>query len=102
MPQRKDHSMVSLAQWKPRGSNVPGQMKGCTACGLVLIADRRGTMLIYGGVGAVHKHLSPTQGVPSCAGTLASVADSLNGVVRELAAKHDPRFEFVRGADNRL
>jgi hypothetical protein len=99
MSQRTDHFLVPLAQWKPRGSDIPGEMKGCTSCGLVVIADRRGTMLIYGGVGAVHKHLAPTQGVPPCVGSQASVAEGLNGVVRDLAAKHDPRFEFLRASD---
>ncbi|MGH8010953.1 MAG: hypothetical protein ACREQ4_00475 [Candidatus Binataceae bacterium] len=99
MSQKREHSLVPIAQWKPRGNPKPGEMRGCTLCGMVVIDDRRGTMLIHGGVGALHKHLSPTQAVPSCPGSQAGVMDSLNGIARELAAKQDPRFEMLHRPD---
>jgi hypothetical protein len=95
MPKGKDHSLVELARWTVQGTDVPGEMTACTACGLVMINDRRGTLLIHGGLGSVHKHLSPTQKPSQCPGTLPSVSDTLNNTVRELIAKHDPRFQVV-------
>lgn len=99
MPQRRDHSLVELARWTVQGSDVPGEMAGCTACGLVMINDRRGTLLIHGGLGAFHKHLSPTQAVPPCGGVPLIVSNTLNGIVRELVAKDDPRFQVVLRPD---
>lgn len=99
MSQKKEHSLVSIAQWKPHGNPTLGEMKGCTLCGMVVIDDRRGTMLIHGGVGALHKHLSPTQAIPSCPGSQAGVRESLDGIARELTAKRDPRFEMLRRPD---
>ncbi len=96
MSQKKEHSLVPIAQWKPRGNPTLGEMKGCTLCGMVMIDDRRGIMLIHGGVGALHKHLSPTQTVPPCPGSQAGVLESLNSITREIAAKQDPRFEMLR------
>lgn len=40
------HYFTGIASWTVRGSNVIGDMQGCVRCGLVLINDRRGVLLI--------------------------------------------------------
>lgn len=89
----RTHSLVKLAEWRRRGSEVTGEMKGCVVCGLILVNDRRGMMLIgQGGLGVVHKHLFPTQRTPKCPGEPGAVEPDLelSIVARRLSARHDP------------
>lgn len=87
------HSFFRMAEWKVRGSNVPGVMHGCGRCGLVLIADRRGTLLVApGGMGSMHKRIFPCQRPPKCTPIGADPKASLREIQSGLAARHDPRL----------
>jgi hypothetical protein len=40
------HYFTRVASWTVRGSNIIGDMQGYGRCGLVLINDRRGVLLL--------------------------------------------------------
>jgi|SRR5665213_197935 len=96
------HSFAIVASWTVRGSNVPGEMQGCVRCGLVLINDRRGVLLIApGGFNRMHKRIFPCQGPPVCQGPPFGQGaawdsdDPLIELRRRLEEKHDPRFSLM-------
>jgi len=98
------HSFTKVASWTVRGSNVIGDMQGCTRCGLVLINDRRGVLLIApGGFNRMHKRIFPCQGPPVCQGppfyqeASRENEDPLIELRRRLEEKHDPRFKIFSG-----
>lgn len=63
------HYLTKVASWRTRGSDVIGQMQGCVRCGLVIINDRRGVLLIApGGFNQMHKRIFPCQISPLCQG----------------------------------
>jgi len=102
------HCFTRVASWTVRGSSVIGDMQGCARCGLVLINDRRGVLLIApGGFNRMHKRIYPCQGPPVCQGppfgreASREVGDPLIELRRRLEEKHDPRFEVVSGLDLR-
>ena len=93
------HYFTRIASWAVRGSNVIGDMQGCVRCGLVLINDRRGVLLIApGGFNRMHKRIFPCQGPPLCQGppfcqeSSRESDDPLYELRRRLEEKHDPRF----------
>lgn len=92
----RNHSLVRLAEWTVRGSDVSAEMNACELCGLILIKDRRGTLLIsHGDFRALHKHLYPTQRLPACLGESESMRSALHHLAQVLAAKGNPRFRVV-------
>jgi hypothetical protein len=98
------HYFTRVASWTARGSDVIGEMQGCVRCGLVLINDRRGVLLIApGGFNRMHKRIFPCQGPPLCQGEPFSHGTSRDGddplieVRRRLEEKHDPRFKISSG-----
>jgi len=103
--ERTGHSFTRVASWVVCGSNVIGDMRGCVRCGLVLINDRRGVLLIApGGFNRMHKRIFPCQGPPVCPGppfcndlSLES-NDPLFELRRRLEEKHDPRFKVFGGS----
>jgi hypothetical protein len=87
---------VPLAEWKVRGSDVIGQMQGCRQCGLVVIQDRRGTLLVApGGFGSIHKRIFPCQRTPPCRKHSRGGRRLLDQIRHLLTAKHDPRFQIL-------
>lgn len=92
----KGHCFTRVASWTVRGSNVIGEMQGCVRCGLVLINDRRGVLLIApGGFNRMHKRVFPCQGPPFCQGASWESDDPLTELRRRLEEKHDPRFNLM-------
>jgi len=98
------HAFSRVASWAVRGSNVIGDMQGCVRCGLVLINDRRGVLLIApGGFNRMHKRIFPCQGPPVCQGppfcqeASRGSDDPLIELRRRLEEKHDPRFRVFSG-----
>ena len=98
------HCFTRVASWTVRGSNVIGDMEGCVRCGLVLINDRRGVLLIApGGFNRMHKRIFPCQGPPLCQGppfcqeASPDSDDPLIELRRRLEEKHDPRFKIYSG-----
>jgi hypothetical protein len=90
------HCFTIVASWTVRGSNVIGEMQGCVRCGLVLINDRRGVLLIApGGFNRMHKRIFPCQGPPFCQGASWESDDPLIELRRRLEEKHDPRFNLM-------
>jgi hypothetical protein len=92
------HCFTRVASWMVRGSNVIGDMQGCVRCGLLLINDRRGVLLIAsGGFNRMRKRIFPCQGPPACQGppfrALRESDDPLTALRRRLEEKHDPRFK---------
>jgi hypothetical protein len=56
------HYFTRVASWSVHGSDVIGEMQGCVRCGLVIINDRRGVLLIApGGFNRMHKRIFPCQ-----------------------------------------
>jgi len=86
--------------WKQRNRRYGGLY----TCGLVLINDRRGVLLIApGGLNRMHKRIFPCQGPPVCQGppfsqrTSRDSDDPLIELRRRLEEKHDPRFKVFSG-----
>lgn len=99
------HYFTKVASWQAHGSDVIGQMQGCVRCGLILINDRRGVLLIApGGFNRMHKRIFPCQtppvcqGPPFCQDLLLDRNDPLFELRRRLTEKHDPRFRVFSGA----
>jgi len=98
------HCFTRVASWTVRGSNIIGEMQGCERCGLVLINDRRGVLLVApGGFNRMHKRIFPCQGPPLCQGppfcqgASRESDDPLIELRRRLEQKHDPRFRVYNG-----
>jgi len=98
------HCFTSVASWMVRGSNVTGEMQGCGRCGLVLINDWRGVLLIApDGFNRIHKRIFPCQSLPLCQGPpfeggAQESDDPLIELRRRLEEKHDPRFRLIEAA----
>lgn len=99
------HYFSTVASWQVHGSDVIGEMQGCVRCGLVLINDRRGVLLIApGGFNRMHKRIFPCQAPPLCQGPpfgqelLLESNDPLIELRRRLIEKHDPRFRVFGDA----
>lgn len=99
------HYFTRVASWHTLGSEVIGDMQGCVRCGLVIINDRRGVLLIApGGFNRMHKRIFPCQtppvcqGPPFCQDLLLESNDPLFELRRRLMEKHDPRFRVFSGA----
>jgi hypothetical protein len=98
------HYFTRVASWSVHGSDVIGEMQGCVRCGLVIINDRRGVLLIApGGFNRMHKRIFPCQTPPLCQGPpfcqelLLERNDPLIELRRRLMDKHDPRFRVFTG-----
>jgi hypothetical protein len=98
------HYFTRVASWRAHGSDVTGEMQGCVRCGLVIINDRRGVLLIApGGFNRMHKRIFPCQTPPLCQGPpfcqelLLESNDPLIDLRRRLRDKHDPRFRVFTG-----
>ncbi len=91
------HQFARMAEWTVRGSEVPGEMHGCERCGMVLINDRRGTLLVApGGMGSMHKRIFPCQRPPKCVPVGVDAEAALRAIHSQLAQKNDPRFNVLR------
>jgi len=86
--------------WKQRNRRYGGLY----TCGLVLINDRRGVLLIApGGLNRMHKRIFPCQSLPLCQGPpfeggAQESDDPLIELRRRLEEKHDPRFRLIEAA----
>jgi hypothetical protein len=90
------HRFTKVAEWNVRGSDVTGEMHGCRECGLVLVNDRRGALLIApGGLGSMHKRIFPCQRPPRCK-PATDAGQKLQKIYTELTGKNDPRFRIFR------
>lgn len=98
------HYLTKVASWRTRGSDVIGLMQGCVRCGLVIINDRRGVLLIApGGFNRMHKRIFPCQIPPLCQGSPFKDSslesnDPLIELRRQLVEKRDPRFRVFNDA----
>ncbi len=98
------HYLTKVASWRTRGSDVIGQMQGCVRCGLVIINDRRGVLLIApGGFNQMHKRIFPCQIPPLCQGSAfkdssLKRSDPLIELRHRLMEKNDPRFRVFNDA----
>lgn len=95
--EKMGHHLIKLADWNVRGSEVIGEMWGCSRCGLVMETDRRGILLIApGGLGVMHKRIFPCQRPPACKPHAKEAESMLEDFVNHLAIKHDPRFHIAQ------
>lgn len=91
------HDFTKMAEWNVRGSDVTGEMLGCARCGMVLINDRRGTLLVApGGLGNMHKRIFPCQRPPKCIASGVDPSPLLREIHSQLTEKGDPRFRILR------
>jgi hypothetical protein len=94
---RMNHIFVRIAERVER-DRVVGNYRLCEACGMVVIEDHRGTLLVgANGFGGIHKRIFPGQRTPGCMAMVAraDVHRELDRIRAQFAAKHDPRFRVL-------